>query len=289
MQNLKIVVITGLSGSGKSTTIKALEDLGFFCVDNIPTPLIPKFIELCKGFTWEINKVALGIDIRERDFLEEFPLVVEKLKKSDYKIEVFFLDCKDEILERRYNETRRQHPLAVNGSVKEGIRLERERLSDLRGMSDIVIDTSILNVHQLQETIKKYFIKYTEAPQMTINLVSFGYRYGIPYNADIVLDVRFLPNPYFIEELKNLSGNDKKVNEYVLKWEITQNFIEKIKDFISFLIPHYEKEGKTYLTLAFGCTGGRHRSIAIVNEIERLFNRGKYLVMIMHRDIDKIK
>ncbi|MDY6862511.1 MAG: RNase adapter RapZ [Thermodesulfobacteriota bacterium] len=287
MQNLRLVVITGLSGSGKSTAIKSLEDMGFFCVDNIPTPLIPKFIELCEGFTWEINRVAMGIDIRERNFLEEFPLMVKELKKADYKIEVFFLDCEDEILERRYNETRRQHPLAKKGSVKEGIIMERKRLSNLKSMADTVIDTSIINVHQLQKTVKNYFKTDIKAPKMSVNLVSFGYRHGIPYNADIVLDVRFLPNPYFIEGLKHLNGKDKKVSDYVLNWEITKNFIEKIKDFINFLIPHYEKEGKTYLTLAFGCTGGRHRSVAIVNEIKKLFDMEKYLVNIMHRDIDK--
>jgi len=315
VSHIRVILISGLSGSGKTTAIKALEDIGFFCVDNLPILLLPKFLELCEQSGGEISKVAVVEDIRgamsyweirslpnhegqeggdaieRKDPFEESWRIIRDLQKEGYPIEVLFLDSSDEVLMRRYSETRRQHPLAVQRSIGEGIRLERERLQGIRDMANLVIDTSPFNVHQLRERIQRYAMEGLGHRKMTVTLLSFGYSFGIPHEADLLLDVRFLPNPYFVEELKRLSGEDPKVAEYVLQWEETQEFLKRVQEFLRFLIPLYEREGKTHLTIALGCTGGRHRSIVIVNRLaemlrEELQQRGTVLTL-QHRDAEK--
>ena len=288
MKNIRFIIITGLSGSGKSTAIKALEDIGFFCVDNLPVILLPKFLELRLQAPGEISKIAFVMDIRERGFLKDYSRIFEELKKEGYLMETIFLECSDEILFRRFSETRRSHPLAEGRSVIEGIRLERERLSNLKRTADKVIDTSNYNVHQLKDAIYKYFSEVSSLKKMTINLLSFGFKYGLPYDADLTMDVRFLPNPYFVEELKNLTGENKEVSNYVLKRSETKKFIKKFSNLIHFLVPLYEKEGRAYLTIAIGCTGGKHRSVAIINELAKSLDKEKYMVSIRHRDIEAL-
>lgn len=286
MKNIRIVIISGLSGSGKSISIKALEDIGFFCVDNLPVILLPKFLELFVQSPSEVSKVALVMDIRGKIFLKEYPRIFKELKKEGYFMEIIFLECSDEVLVRRFSETRRTHPLAEGKSVIEGIRLERKRLLDLKNISDSIIDTSNYNVHQLKNTITEYFSQVSSLKKMTINLVSFGFRYWLPYDADLIIDVRFLPNPYFIDELKNLTGNNKQVSDYVLKRDEAKKFIKKFSDLILFLLPLYVKEGKSYLTIAIGCTGGKHRSVSVINELANSLDKEKYIINIRHRDIE---
>jgi UPF0042 nucleotide-binding protein len=291
VRNLRVVLISGLSGSGKTTAIKALEDMGFYCVDNLPIVLLPTFVELCSQSTGGITKVALGVDIRGKEFLEGSRQIIQQLREDGYMIEILFLESSGEILVRRYSETRRQHPLAIGKSVLEGIRLEREGLRIIRDMADKVIDTSAFNVHQLQDEIRTYFSDESRLQKMTITLLSFGYSYGIPHEADLLVDVRFLPNPHFVEELKRLTGEEPQVAEYVLKWDETREFLRRFEDFVGFLIPLYKKEGKTYLTIAIGCTGGRHRSIVVANALEEYlgneFNQREFILRKTHRDIGK--
>lgn len=284
----RIVIVTGLSGSGKTTTLKVLEDLGFYCVDNLPPILFPTFIQLCEGFTWEeISRVALGMDIREREFLKEYPRVFQQLQTESYEPEILFLESSDEVLVRRFSETRRQHPLAAKGSLMDGIQLERAQLAELKKSATVVIDTSRYTVHDLREEIYTAFHLPNGKSRMTINLISFGYRYGIPYDADMVIDVRFLPNPYFVEGLRFLTGNDEKIRKFVMEKEQTITFLDKFRDLLQFLIPLYEKEGKSNLTIAVGCTGGHHRSISIVNALKDFFNQKTYSLRILHRDEHK--
>lgn len=285
MKNLRVVFITGLSGSGKSNAIKCFEDLGFFCVDNLPTALLPKFTELCTQSGNEINKVAIGIDVRERGFFKNFLEVLDELKKENYNIEILFLEASDEALVRRFSETRRPHPLAKNGSVVDGIRLERETLSELRKRADEIIDTTNYNVHQLKEVLNKHYLE-SEGRRLTISFVSFGYKYGIPYDVDLMLDVRFIQNPNFVKGLKPLKGSDKRVIDYVLKFHETKAFLEKLHEFLKFLIPMYEKEGKSYLTIGIGCTGGRHRSVAVSEILKGYLEKEGYSINIKHRDIN---
>ncbi len=291
MRNLRVVLISGLSGSGKTTAIKALEDMGFYCVDNLPIVLLPTFVELCSQSAGGITKVALGIDIRGKEFLEGSRQIIQQLREDGYMIEILFLESSGEILVRRYSETRRQHPLAIGKSVLEGIRSEREGLRIMRDMADKVIDTSAFNVHQLQDEIRTYFSDESRLRKMTITLLSFGYSYGIPHEADLLVDVRFLPNPYFVDELKRLTGEEPQVTEYVLKWDETREFLRRFENLVGFLIPLYKKEGKTYLTIAIGCTGGRHRSIVVANALEAYlrneFNQGEFILRKTHRDIGK--
>lgn len=300
MKNIRVILISGLSGSGKTTAIKALEDIGFFCVDNLPILLIPKFIELCEQSSGRISKVAVVEDIRgtasydlkgEKGFLEDSRRIIQDLRREGFPIEILFLECSDPILMRRFSETRRQHPLAVGGSIGDGIRLERELLQGIRDMANQVIDTTHFNVHQLKEKIQRYAQEGSNSGQMTVTFLSFGYSFGIPYEADLLLDVRFLPNPYFVEELKRLSGDAPEVAEYVLQWEEAKEFLRRVQDFIRFLLPLYERERKTHLTIAVGCTGGRHRSIVIVNRLAEMLRgelaqRGAFL-SVRHRDAEK--
>ncbi|MBN2179667.1 MAG: RNase adapter RapZ [Deltaproteobacteria bacterium] len=287
MKNLRIVIITGLSGSGKSTALRALEDIGFFCVDNLPILLLPKFLEIEGQASGEVSKVALVMDIRERYFLEKHMEVISKLKKKKYSIEILFLEASDDSLLHRFSETRRAHPLSEKRTVSESITLEREKLRELKDIADNIIDTSLYNIHQLKDLLQRHYLDPLRGGKITINLISFGYRYGLPSDADMALDVRFLPNPYFFKDLKKYNGNDSRVKEYVLKWDDTLHFLDKIYSLLSFLIPRYEKEGKTYLTIAVGCTGGRHRSVVILNRISEFLLEKGYTIHINHRDMER--
>jgi UPF0042 nucleotide-binding protein len=291
VKNLRVVVISGLSGSGKTTAIKALEDIGFYCVDNLPVVLFPIFVELCSQSAGQITKAALVVDIRGKEFLEGARQIIQQVREEGYPTDVLFLESSNEILVRRYRETRRQHPLAIGRPVLEGIEQEREGLGIMRDMADKVMDTSEFTVHELQDEIRNYFSNESRLKKMTITLLSFGYSYGIPHEADLVVDVRFLPNPYFIEELKRLTGEDEHVAEYVLRWDETRGFLRRFQELVGFLIPLYQKEGKTYLTIAIGCTGGRHRSIVVANALEAYLQKslkgGDVILRTNHRDIGK--
>ena len=287
MKNIRVVIITGLSGSGKSTALRALEDIGFFCVDNLPVVLLPRFLKIQSEDAKGITKVAMVMDLREKSFLEKYTRIFPKLKSMGYKIEILFLDASDDALLHRFSETRRVHPISVKGSVMEGIRLEREKLAPLKQMADRVIDTTSYNVHQLKDVVQRQFISSDISRRMIIHVTSFGYRFGIPADADIVLDVRFLPNPYFVEELKHYDGHHPGVRDYVLESEESRVFMQKLLHLMEFLIPLYEKEGKARLSIALGCTGGRHRSVVLANHLGSYFSDKNYIVTINHRDINK--
>jgi UPF0042 nucleotide-binding protein len=287
MKNLRVVIITGLSGSGKSTALRALEDIGFFCVDNLPVVLLPRFLKIQFNDSKVITKVAMVMDLREKSFLEKYTRIFTKLKSMGYKLEILFLDSNDDALLHRFSETRRVHPISVKGSVMEGINLEREKLSPLKQMADKVIDTTSYNVHQLKDVVQRHFISSSASQRMIIHVTSFGYRYGVPADADIVFDVRFLANPYFVEELKYYNGHHQDVRDYVLLSDESKIFIQKLSDMMAFLIPLYEKEGKARLNIALGCTGGRHRSVVMANQIGSYFSDKNYIVTINHRDINK--
>lgn len=280
----RLIILSGISGSGKSTAVKVLEDLGYFCVDNLPPTLIPTFIELCENSAEHIRKAALVMDVREGVFFERASDVITELKEKGRLVELLFLESSDQAIVKRYKETRREHPLSSNGNILRGIRRERKMLSKIKTLADYLIDTSDLNVHQLRELVQETFEK-AKSKRISINFLSFGYKYGFPYDADLILDVRFLPSPHFIESLKDLTGSDRRVKDFVLKNEDTRKFIEKLVDLLKFLIPRYEKEGKSYLTVAVGCTGGKHRSAVIVNEIAERFKQ--LSPNVRHRDISK--
>jgi UPF0042 nucleotide-binding protein len=279
-----LVIISGVSGSGKSTAMNVLEDLGYYCVDNLPMTLLPKFIELCENSQGDINKIALVVDIREGVFFEGAPEVIRELKEKGHPIDVIFLDSSDETIVKRYKETRRKHPLSVNGNILEGIAKEREMLRELKELSSYSIDTSDFNVHDLKELIRNKFDK-SRAQNLLVNILSFGFKHGYPYDADMVFDVRFLQNPYFVEELKEMNGLDDEIVRFVMDKEDTKEYIRKLTDFLEFLIPRYEKEGKAYLTIAIGCTGGKHRSVVVAKELARHFQH--LSPVTIHRDISK--
>ncbi|RKG68698.1 RNase adapter RapZ [Corallococcus terminator] len=280
----QIIVITGMSGSGKSTAIRALEDAGFFCIDNLPVLLLPKLTELAGG--GHIERMALVMDVREGIFLKDAPRILADVRRAGHQVDVLFLDSSDDSLLRRFSETRRRHPLAPEGTVAEGIHAEREALKDLRELADQVIDSSALNVHDLKRMVQG---RFSPEPTMgpSLSIMSFGYRYGVPPQADLVFDVRFLPNPYFVPELKGLTGKVPKVSAYVLEREETQQFLEKVVDLCRFLFPRYQKEGKAYLTVALGCTGGKHRSVALAAEMVRRLSEDYGRVQLWDRDIEK--
>lgn len=279
-----LVVITGMSGGGKSTAIRALEDAGFFCIDNLPVLLLPKLTELAGG--GHIQRFAVVMDAREGVFLHEVPRVLDEARRAGHQVEVLFLDASDDSLIRRFSETRRRHPLAPEGSVAEGIRLEREALRDLRELADQVIDSSALNVHDLKRMVQSRFSpEPSNAPSLSV--MSFGYRYGVPPQADLVFDARFLPNPYFVPELKGLTGANPKVAAYVLDRPESQEFLDKIVDLCRFLFPRYQKEGKAYLTVALGCTGGKHRSVALAHELHRRLAAEISRIQLWDRDVEK--
>jgi RNase adapter protein RapZ len=287
MKNLRVVIITGLSGSGKSTALRALEDIGFFCVDNLPVILLPKFLAITSQSSPEIKQVALVMDLRERGFLEKYERIFTLIKGKGYKIEILFLDSTDDSLVHRFSETRRIHPLSEKGLVMDGIYLEREKLASLKQMADQVIDTTSINVHQLKDIVQRYFLPVSGHKKVIVNVISFGYRYGLPADADLIFDVRFLPNPYFVEALKNFDGQNNAVSEFVLNNERSKTFLEKVLDLMTFLIPLYDKEGKVRLNVALGCTGGKHRSVVMANQLGLYFSEMNYIVNVIHRDINK--
>ena len=283
----EFVFVTGLSGAGKTTALKSFEDLGFFCIDNLPPVLVPTFIDLCNSSTEEVKRVAIGIDVRERQFLNDFLEVYKKLKEMPYGVKLIFIDSSDESLVRRFIETRRPHPLAFDKPVIEGIAEERQKLDEIKNIADQIVDTTNLTVHDLRRFILQLFPDIAIKQELLIHIVSFGFKYSLPFNADLVIDVRFLANPYFVAELKNLSGNNEVVNKYIMSHENSIQFLEILENFLSFLIPHYQKEGKKYLTLAFGCTGGKHRSVCIAEHIKMFLKDKGYVADLQHRDINK--
>ncbi|AJE03009.1 RNase adapter RapZ [Geobacter pickeringii] len=284
---MRILVISGLSGSGKSTAVRVLEDEGFFCIDNLPVQLFPTIIDLVRKAEEKVPGVALVMDIRGRDFLKGYERVFQEIREAGNTIEIVFFDATDEVLIRRFSETRRRHPALESGSVPEGIRYERDQLAGLRRQATLVIDTSELNVHQLKELFTAKVKGESGPRRMTIQLQSFGYRYGIPLESDLVMDVRFLPNPHFVPELKPFTGLDASVRAYVLEKPETAEFLKSFTDLLGFLVPSYRREGKSYLTVSIGCTGGRHRSVALVEELGRFFADKGFAVKTTHRDIEK--
>ena len=287
---MRFVIVTGVSGAGKSTALKMLEDARYFCVDNLPIPLLEKFASLMPEIQGqEVRNVALGIDARSGRSLDELEAVLDRMKKAGYDFEILFLDAQDYVLVKRYKETRRSHPLAMNGRVDDGIRLEREKMNFLKRRADYIIDTTHLLTRELREEIEKIFVKNQEFHNMVVSVLSFGFKYGIPADADLVFDVRFLPNPYYIDELRPLTGMDDSVFNYVMESEAAGEFADRLEDMVNFLIPNYKKEGKTSLVIAIGCTGGKHRSVTFARELYGRLSRrgGAYGFRLEHRDIGK--
>lgn len=282
---MRFVVVTGMSGGGKSITLKMLEDLGFYCVDNLPVPLIEKFLELIVTPGSEITKVALGLDVRADQSFNDVQKVLEQLKAQGYVFEVLFMDASDAVLIKRYKETRRVHPLSPDGRIEDGVERERKILEDMKRKADYVIDTSNLLTRELKEEMDRIFVLNEEYNSLMVTILSFGFKNGIPADADLVFDVRFLPNPFYIDELKHQTGNDKAVQDYVMSFPEASEFMEKLVDMLKFLIPNYVKEGKYQLVVGIGCTGGRHRSVTLANELyARMKDQGNYGLKLYHRD-----
>ncbi|MBW1946880.1 MAG: RNase adapter RapZ [Deltaproteobacteria bacterium] len=275
-----------MSGSGKSTALKAFEDIGYYCVDNLPIALMPEFLSLTENASTMPTRVALVMDVREKSFLDRYRSIFTEIKEKGFHVEILFLDANDEVLVRRFSQTRRQHPLRPRGNVLEGIRIEREHLMGLREWADKLIDTSDFNVHQLRQDIIRLYSSRKRLDQLVIHLLSFGFKYGVPADANLVLDVRFLPNPYFEPELCPLSGCDREVRTYVLEKKDTMEFLHHVKGLLKFLVPEYRKEGKSYLVIAVGCTGGRHRSVVIVEHLKEVFTGADEEVIVTHRDLE---
>ncbi len=287
VDGLEIIIVTGLSGSGKSVAIRALEDNGFFCIDNLPVLLIPKFIDLCQGYQEGIKRIALGVDLRGGHFFQSWPEVLAEMRAAGHRVEVLFFDATDEVLLRRFNETRRPHPLAGEAPVLEGITHERKALEGMRALADKIIDTSDFNVHELKKEMEQYFSQFLSPRKMAIFLTSFGYKYGIPHDTDMILDVRFLPNPFFVDTLKGKNGLEPDVEKFVLRREETHAFLDRLYSLLEFTLPQYEREGKSSLTLALGCTGGKHRSVVLVEELKKRLDGKRFRIHVKHRDIDK--
>lgn len=281
---MEFVIITGMSGAGKSQAMKAMEDINYYCMDNLPPTLLPKFAELCYESKRSIDKVAVVVDIRGGIFFEDLFKSLERLTEKDLKYRIIFLDAEDNILIKRYKELRRPHPLNPTGRIIDGIIEERRLLKEVKEKANYIIDTSNLTIGMLKEEIAKIFIEGEELRKLTISVVSFGFKHGILLDADLVFDVRFVPNPYYISELKELTGADEGVRDYVFKWEQTNIFVDKVLDMLEFLIPHYIKEGKNQLIVGIGCTGGRHRSIAIAKYIENKLKENGHRSIVSHRD-----
>ncbi|WP_343250536.1 RNase adapter RapZ [Diplocloster hominis] len=285
---MRFVIVTGMSGAGKSTALKMLEDVGYYCVDNLPISLISKFAELTYAPSSEISKVALGVDIRSGQALGELEQVLEGMVVAGFTYEVLFLDAEDEVLVKRYKETRRSHPLSGGGRVDKGIQEERRKLEFLKKQADTIIDTSQLLTRELKAELDKIFVQNQEFKNLVITILSFGFKYGIPSDSDLVFDVRFLPNPYYIDELKPKTGNDKEVQDYVMGFDVSHEFLNKLVEMLKFLIPNYIIEGKNQLVISIGCTGGKHRSVTLANKLyEALGNSVEYGLKIEHRDIEK--
>lgn len=286
---MKIIIVTGMSGAGKSTALNVLEDEGYYCVDNMPISLMPKFAELADGHNQDkgYNNIALGIDIRSGHSLAELDSVLDYMKEKKYEYTIVFLESSDEVLIKRYKETRRAHPLAKDGRVDKAIMLEREQLKFLKQRADVIIDTSQLLTREFKKELEKIVLGRKEFNNLMVTVLSFGFKYGIPSDADIVFDVRFLPNPYYVEELRPLTGNDKKIQDYVMKAPEAEEFLERVDGLIQFLLPNYVKEGKSSLVIAVGCTGGKHRSVTLANTIAKRLSKTPYGCKVEHRDIEK--
>jgi UPF0042 nucleotide-binding protein len=284
---LSFVVITGLSGAGKSYAIKCFEDMGFFCVDNLPTTLIPTFADLIMRSEQPIQRVALGVDVREGAYLSRLLDTIRELRARGHAVEVLFLEASEEALVRRYHETRRRHPLAGDGNALDGIRAERRALSDLREIADRILDTSALTVHQLKDRLVELYVAPKARPGLATSLVSFGFKHGVPFDADLVFDVRFLPNPHFVESLRPLDGRQEVVRAFVLDHPESKEMLRRLEDFLKFVLPCYEREGKAYLTVAIGCTGGRHRSVTLAEELGRFLTGLGYAPTVVHRDLER--
>jgi RNase adapter protein RapZ len=284
---LSFVVITGLSGAGKSFAIKCFEDMGFFCVDNLPTTLIPTFADLIMRSEQPIHRVALGVDVREGAYLSSLLDTIRELRARDHAVEVLFLEASEETLVRRYHESRRRHPLAGDGNALDGIRAERKALSDLREVADRIVDTSALTVHQLKDRLVELYVAPKSRSGLAPSLVSFGFKHGVPFDADLVFDVRFLPNPHFVDALRTFDGRDERVRTFVLNHPESKELLRRLEDFLRFVLPCYEREGKAYLTVAIGCTGGRHRSVTVAEELKRFLAGLGYAPTVVHRDLQR--
>ncbi len=285
---MRFVIVTGMSGAGKSTALKMLEDVGYFCVDNLPFPLISKLSELTLMPSTEINKIAVGVDIRSGHSFSQFEEILDQLTETGFEYEILFLDSRDDVLIKRYKETRRNHPLAKEGRLDEGIRKEREKLEGLRRRADYILDTSNTLTRELKAELNKIFVENKEFKNIYVTICSFGFKYGIPSDADLVFDVRFLPNPYYIEHMRYQTGNDTEIREFVMANDSAKEFLQKLKDMVRFLIPNYISEGKHQLVIAIGCTGGKHRSVTLANELYEALGQDENLgIKIEHRDIEK--
>ena len=286
---MRFVIVTGVSGAGKTSALKMLEDAKYFCVDNLPIPLLEKFASLMPEIHGEdVQNVALGIDARSGRSLDELEIVLDRMKKAGYDFEILFLDAQDSVLVKRYKETRRSHPLAMGGRVDDGIRMEREKMRFLKERADYIIDTSNLLTRELKQEIDRIFVDNQDFCNMMISVLSFGFKYGIPVDSDLVFDVRFLPNPYYVEGLRAKTGNDKEIQDYVMQFQEANVFLDKLEDMLEFLIPNYITEGKNQLVISIGCTGGKHRSVTLANELyKRLSGKKGYGLKIEHRDIGK--
>jgi UPF0042 nucleotide-binding protein len=282
-----VLIITGLSGSGKSTVLRALEDVGYFCVDNLPLSLLPPFLHMQSGSSRDGRKIALVMDVRTQGFLQNYDRVFRRLEGQGFQLHLIFLEADEETLMRRFSQTRRQHPLADHETISQALREERQSMSGLRRLAHRIIDSSFYNPHQLRELITQEYSELTPRQRMRLHLISFAYKNGIPPEADMVLDVRFLPNPYFVESLTLLTGKDPKVRDYVLGQPETRAFLEHLFSFVDYLLPCYQEEGKTHLTLALGCTGGQHRSVVIANVLAEHLGQGHYPFTLSHRDMPR--
>jgi UPF0042 nucleotide-binding protein len=287
MPGLKLVVITGLSGAGKSHALKCFEDAGYFCVDNLPPALLPTFVELCHQQGGEIKNVALGIDIRERVFFADLTGILQRIKDLGHSVELLFLEARDAVLVRRFSESRRPHPLLPELPVLEGVRFEKERLAEIRAHADRIIDTSNLSVHELRDLLSRHFSEEQAARRLTISLITFGYKFGVPYDIDLLFDVRFLRNPYFVPDLKPLTGEDPRVRSYVLEDPDAKGLLDRLEQLFTFLIPLFERERRSYLNVGIGCTGGRHRSVVIAKLLQERFASAGHHVSLSHRDLTK--
>lgn len=283
--NFRLVIISGLSGAGKTQALRSLEDLGFFCIDNLPPALLKKFADLCVQSGQGVRRIALVIDVRGGQFFDDLLLSLGDLEEAGISYEVLFLEANDEALVRRFKETRRRHPLSATGGVLEAIREERKRLEQIKGRARVIIDTSDLTPGRLREGIFQLFSKDSLLERFVIRVVAFGFKHGLPLDADLVFDVRFLPNPHYVDSLRPLGGGDEAVIDYVMKWPVTRDFVRRLDGLIKFLIPHYKNEGKTQLTIAIGCTGGRHRSVVIADHLAENLKRMNNVVLVEHRDI----
>ena len=287
MEDFRLVIITGLSGAGKTQVSRHMEDLGYFCVDNLPPMFIPKFAELCTHSTGRVNKVALVVDTRSREFFDTLLHILDDMDEQGLTYEMLFMEATDSTIIRRYKESRRRHPMAPNSRISDGIARERDRLKLVRGRATHIIDTSDLKKSVLKEKIINWFGCRAEGDSMNITVLSFGFKFGMPLDADMVLDVRFLPNPFYIESLRQKSGAVPEVADYIAKWPVTKQFVEKLDDMIEFLVPNYVKEGKSQLVIAIGCTGGMHRSVFIAKRIFEILKKQGYAVNLEHRDLMK--